>query len=156
FERAFVRRMQDAKQGDPMQEGIVLGPLARRDLREQLHRQVEESLRRGAKLRLGGGIPPGPGAFYPATGVIEVAPGMPAPDEEVFGPVAALIPAKDEADAVRIANDTSFGLGATVFTKDLARGEKIAKEALDAGACFVNAMVRSDPRLPFGGVKSSG
>ena len=107
-------------------------------------------------MALGGATPAGPGAFYPPTVLIDVAPGMPAYHEETFGPVAAIISARDEADAIRIANDTPFGLGAAVFTADSARGERIAAEALEAGTCFVNAQVHSDPRLPFGGIKESG
>ena len=101
-------------------------------------------------------MPDGPGAFYPPTILTNVQKGMPAHDEEVFGPVAAVIAASNEEDAIRIANDTSYGLGAAVFTKDLARGEWIAAERLEAGSCFVNAFVKSDPRLPFGGIKASG
>jgi succinate-semialdehyde dehydrogenase/glutarate-semialdehyde dehydrogenase len=160
LERAFTERMVDLMrektQGQPTEPGIDLGPLARRDLRDQLHAQVTESVRRGAVRALGGTVPPGAGAFYPPTVLTSVRPGMPAYEEETFGPVAAVITVDDEADAIRIANDSPFGLGAAVFTKDRARGERIAAEELDAGACFVNAFVRSDPRLPFGGVKDSG
>jgi succinate-semialdehyde dehydrogenase/glutarate-semialdehyde dehydrogenase len=102
-----------------------------------------------------GEIPLGKGAYYPPTVLSDVKPGMPAYDEELFGPVAAIIKAKDEQDAVRIANDTIFGLGAAVFTKDVARGERVARD-LEAGCTFVNALVASDPRLPFGGIKESG
>lgn len=98
----------------------------------------------------------GQGAFYPPTVLTNVRKGMPAYEEEMFGPVAAVIPVKDEAEAIRIANDSVFGLGAAVFTRDMARGERIAAEELEAGCCFVNALVKSDPRLPFGGVKESG
>jgi succinate-semialdehyde dehydrogenase/glutarate-semialdehyde dehydrogenase len=111
---------------------------------------------RGAVLLLGGEIPAGEGAFYPPTVLTEVKKGMPAYDEELFGPVAAIIPVADEREAIRVANDSSFGLGAAVFTQDLARGERIAAEELEAGSCFVNDFVRSDPRLPFGGIKESG
>ncbi len=156
FAERFVERMRARRAGNPMDEGVDLGPLARRDLRERLHAQVAESVRRGAKVLLGGEIPPGPGAFYPATVLDNVGPGMPAYDEETFGPVAAVIAARDEADAIRIANDSSFGLGAAVFTRDSERGERLAREAIEAGSCFVNSLVRSDPRLPFGGVKESG
>ena len=100
-------------------------------------------------------MPAGPGAFYPPTVLAGVRPGMPAYDEELFGPVAAVLPSADEPEAVRIANDSVFGLGGAVFTRDLARGERIARE-LEAGCCFVNDLVRSDPRLPFGGIKESG
>jgi succinate-semialdehyde dehydrogenase/glutarate-semialdehyde dehydrogenase len=156
FEKLFVERMQAAKMGDPLAEETEIGPQARRDLRDDLHRQVQESLEKGAKLLLGGEVPEGLGAFYPPTVLSEVRKGMPAYDEELFGPVAAIIPVEDEAEAIRVANDSLFGLGAAVFTKDVARGERIAAEALEAGNCFVNAFVKSDPRLPFGGVKESG
>ena len=133
-----------------------MGPLARRDLRDELQRQVEASTAMGARLLLGGSIPPGPGAFYPPTVLTNVAPGMPAWDEELFGPVAAIICVRDEAEALQVANGSRFGLGAAVFTRDRARGERIAASELEAGNCFVNALVRSDPKLPFGGVKDSG
>jgi succinate-semialdehyde dehydrogenase/glutarate-semialdehyde dehydrogenase len=156
FTESMVHLMREKTQGLPTEPGVDLGPLARRDLRDQLHAQVTESVRRGAVRSLGGTVPPGHGAFYPPTVLTSVRPGMPAYDEETFGPVAAIITAEDEADAIRIANDSPFGLGAAVFTKDRARGERIAAEEFEAGACFVNAFVRSDPRLPFGGVKDSG
>ncbi|HZV90668.1 MAG TPA: NAD-dependent succinate-semialdehyde dehydrogenase [Candidatus Nitrosocosmicus sp.] len=156
FTESMVQLMREKTQGLPTEPGVDLGPLARRDLRDQLHAQVTESVRRGAVRALGGTVPPGHGAFYPPTVLTSVRPGMPAYDEETFGPVAAIITADDEADAIRIANDSPFGLGAAVFTKDRARGERIAAEEFEAGACFVNAFVRSDPRLPFGGVKDSG
>ena len=155
FTARFVERMKAKKVGDPLVEGTDVGPQARHDLRDQLHAQVQQSIRRGARLLLGGEIPPGTGAFYPATVLADVKPGMPAYDEELFGPVAAIIGAKDENDAVRIANDSLFGLGGAVFTKDTERGERIAAR-LDAGATFVNTLVASDPRLPFGGIKASG
>jgi succinate-semialdehyde dehydrogenase/glutarate-semialdehyde dehydrogenase len=156
FTESMVHLMREKTQGLPTEPGVDLGPLARRDLRDQLHAQVTESVRRGAVRSLGGTVPPGHGAFYPPTVLTSVRPGMPAYDEETFGPVAAIITADDEVDAIRIANDSPFGLGAAVFTKDRARGERIAAEEFEAGACFVNAFVRSDPRLPFGGVKDSG
>jgi succinate-semialdehyde dehydrogenase/glutarate-semialdehyde dehydrogenase len=139
-----------------MEEATEVGPLARHDLREALHRQVQESLRKGARLLLGGEIPEGPGAYYPPTVLTDVPKGSPAYEEELFGPVAAIIPVRNEAEAIQVANDTAFGLGAAVFTRDEARGERIAREDLEAGCCFVNDFVRSDPRLPFGGVKESG
>ncbi len=156
FEELFVAQMKSHKMGDPLAEETQIGPQARRDLRDELHRQVQRSIERGARCVLGGIIPEGPGAFYPPTVLTNVQKGMPAYDEEMFGPVAAIIAAKDEADAIRIANDTIFGLGAAVFTQDLQRGERIAVEELEAGCCFVNAFVKSDPRLPFGGTKESG
>jgi succinate-semialdehyde dehydrogenase/glutarate-semialdehyde dehydrogenase len=156
FEKLLVERMRSRIMGDPLDDQTALGPLARHDLREQLHRQVEQTIRRGARCLLGGQIPEGPGAFYPATVLTGVSKGMPAYDEETFGPVAAVIGVKDEAEAVAVANDSQFGLGAAVFTRDAARGERIATRELEAGCCFVNDFVRSDPRLPFGGVKQSG
>jgi succinate-semialdehyde dehydrogenase/glutarate-semialdehyde dehydrogenase len=155
FLERFVATMEAKIMGDPRGE-VDLGPQARRDLRDDLHRQVEESVDAGARLLLGGATPDGPGAFYPPTVLADVVPGMPAWDEELFGPVAAVIAARDERQAVAIANDTSFGLGAAVFSADVERAERIARDELEAGACFVNAFVRSDPRLPFGGIKESG
>lgn len=156
FEQGMLAAMKGYRMGDPLDEATDLGPQARLDLRDTLHEQVEKSVAAGAKLLLGGEVPSGPGAFYPPTLLTDVTPGMPAFDEETFGPVAAVVEAKDEDDAVRLANLTSYGLGAAVFTEDLARGERIANERLEAGSCFVNAFVRSDPRLPFGGIKTSG
>ncbi|MFO7259814.1 MAG: NAD-dependent succinate-semialdehyde dehydrogenase [bacterium] len=156
FERLFVERMRAARVGDPLDEQTEVGPLARHDLRDGLHELVQASVRAGARLLLGGEIPEGPGAFYPPTVLTDVKKGMPAFEDESFGPVAAIVPAKDEAEAIRLANESRFGLGAAVFTRDRERGERIATEELEAGSCFVNALVRSDPRLPFGGVKESG
>jgi succinate-semialdehyde dehydrogenase/glutarate-semialdehyde dehydrogenase len=156
FEDMFIAYMQTKKMGNPMEEDIDIGPQARFDLREDLHRQVAQSIEKGAKCLLGGEIPNGKGAYYPPTVLSGVKKGMPAYEEEVFGPVAAIISVKDEKEAIQVANDTSFGLGAAIFTEDLQRGERIATYELEAGSCFVNAFVKSDPRLPFGGVKSSG
>jgi len=156
FEEAFVTAMRRQVMGAPSDRSATLGPLARRDLREKLHQQVQESLRRGARLLLGGEIPPLPGWFYPPTVVTDVHPGMPVFDEETFGPVAAIVPVRDEREAIALANASPYGLGAAVFTRDRDRGEYIARELLQAGSCFVNAYVRSDPRLPFGGIKHSG
>jgi succinate-semialdehyde dehydrogenase/glutarate-semialdehyde dehydrogenase len=156
FEKLFTQRMAQAKMGDPLAEETEVGPQARLDLREDLHRQVLQSIKKGARLLLGGKLPEGKGFFYPPTVLTDVTKGMPAYDEELFGPVGAIVPVKDEEEAVQVANETSFGLGAAVFTKDVARGERIAAEKLEAGCCFVNDFVRSDPRLPFGGVKDSG
>jgi succinate-semialdehyde dehydrogenase/glutarate-semialdehyde dehydrogenase len=129
--------------------------MARRDLREALHAQVGASLARGARLVVGGVVPEDRGAFYPATVLAGVTPGMPAFDEEVFVPVAAVVRARDADDAVRLANLSRFGLGASVWTRDSALGERVAGQ-IQAGSVFVNGMVKSDPRLPFGGIKASG
>ncbi|MEM1206220.1 MAG: NAD-dependent succinate-semialdehyde dehydrogenase [Acidobacteriota bacterium] len=156
FEARFVAHMAAAVVGDPLDPGVEVGPMARRDLRDGLHRQVLRSLEGGARCLLGGQPPEGPGAFYPPTVLTDVGPGTPAYGEELFGPVAAVLPVRDEAEAIRVANDSPYGLGAAVFTRDLERGERIASEELDAGCCCVNGLVQSDPRLPFGGVKDSG
>ena len=156
FETLFVEQMQKRTMGDPLSEETDLGPMARHDLRDELHRQVLESLSQGAVRLTGGDIPDDVGAFYPPTVLTEVKKGMPAYDEELFGPVAAIITASNETEAVQLANDSVFGLGAAVFTQDTARGQRIASEELEAGCCFVNSFVKSDPRLPFGGIKESG
>jgi succinate-semialdehyde dehydrogenase/glutarate-semialdehyde dehydrogenase len=156
FERLFVEQMRAKRMGDPMDESVEIGPLARLDLRDNLHRQVAESMGKGAGCLLGGRIPEGAGAFYPPTVLTRVRKGMPVFDEETFGPVAAIIRVKNEREAVRVANDSNFGLGAAVFTQDIERGQRIAAQELEAGSCFVNAFVKSDPRLPFGGIKESG
>lgn len=156
FETVFVKRMQESVMGDPMSEKTFVGPQASLSLRDELHEQVVTSIQKGAKCLLGGTIPDQPGAWYPPTVLTDVKPGMPAYDDEIFGPVASIIAANDEADAIRIANDTVFGLGAAVFTADKMRGKQIAEKELHAGCCFVNEMVQSDPRLPFGGIGESG
>jgi succinate-semialdehyde dehydrogenase/glutarate-semialdehyde dehydrogenase len=155
---AFVRRFVDAasklQTGDPNDAATTLAPMARQDLRDELHRQVAGSVANGATVLLGG--KPGNGyADYPASILDNVQPGMPAYDEELFGPVASILRVKDQAEAVRVANDTSFGLGGSVWTADTERGERVAQQ-LQCGAAFVNSIVRSDVRLPFGGTKRSG
>jgi len=155
FLDAFVAAMRTRRMGDPLALGTQVGPQARHDLRANLHRQVEASVRRGAQLVLGGTLPEGPGFYYAPTVLAAVAEGMPAFDEEVFGPVAAVIRVKDESQAVRVASASRYGLGASVWTADSARGERLARE-LEAGSVFVNGLVKSDPRLPFGGIKRSG
>jgi succinate-semialdehyde dehydrogenase/glutarate-semialdehyde dehydrogenase len=156
FENSFVELMKQKKMGDPMNNQIDVGPLAREDLRNELHQQVVNSIENGAICLLGGEIPNHSGAYYPPTILTNVKKGMPAHDEELFGPVAAIISAKDENHAVEIANDSIFGLGAAVFTQNLEKGERIATRELEAGCCFINDFVKSDPRLPFGGIKQSG
>jgi succinate-semialdehyde dehydrogenase/glutarate-semialdehyde dehydrogenase len=156
FEELFIQKMKSKKMGDPFDEANHLGPQARTDLRNELHEQMKVSVSNGAKLLIGGKIPNMKGAYYPPTVLTNVSPGMPAYDDEIFGPVASLIKVKNEKEAIKVANSTSFGLGAAVFTKDIERGERIAEKELIAGSCFVNDSVRSDPRLPFGGVKESG
>ena len=157
FLKKFKAKMKSKKMGDPMKENTDIGPMARFDLRDELHEQVEKSVEKGARIILGGKIPANrKGAFYPATILVNVAPGMPAYDDELFGPVASVIKVANQDEAIEVANDSKFGLGAAVFTKDRKLGEYIATRQLQAGACFVNAYVRSDPRLPFGGIKASG
>jgi succinate-semialdehyde dehydrogenase/glutarate-semialdehyde dehydrogenase len=156
FVERLVARMKAAKVGNPKDESTEVGPLARRDLRDALHHQVRASVEAGAELLLGGVVPDGDGWFYPPTVLRNVGPGMPAYDEELFGPVAVVIAVENEDEAVRVANDSVYGLGGAVFTQDLARGEEIARERLDVGCAFVNDFVRSDPSLPFGGVRDSG
>ncbi len=155
FLERFTTEMRARNVGDPLDPTTQIGPQARLDLREKLHWQVQESVKRGARVVLGGELPAGRGAFYPPTVLVAVEPGMPAFDQETFGPVAAVIRARDEAGAIRIANTSPYGLGAAVWTRDAQRGERVARE-IEVGSVFVNGLVKSDPRLPFGGVKRSG
>ena len=141
--------------GDP-KDDVDIGPMVSIEAREEVHQQVLKSIEDGANLKIGGEIPKIPGAFYPITLLSNVKPGVVAFDEEIFGPVFAVIKAKDENHAIDLANDSPFGLGAAVFTKNINKGEEIAKNRLNAGLCFVNDFVKSDPRLPFGGIKQSG
>jgi succinate-semialdehyde dehydrogenase/glutarate-semialdehyde dehydrogenase len=159
--KEFEQRMAEAFDavrwgGDPMDNSMRIGPMARADLRDSLHEQVMDSKANGAKILCGGKLPEGPGAFYPPTVLTNVKKGMPAYDEELFGPVAAIIEAKDEADALRKANDSIYGLGGAIFSKNRKRAEQLAAKEMQSGNCFVNAQVHSDPRLPFGGTKQSG
>ena len=156
FVEEFTHQMAAAQFGDPADESSDLGPMARADLRDELHQQVIDSVAKGAEVIIGGEIPNRKGAYYPPTILENVKPGMPAYDEELFGPVASLIQVKNLKEAIAVANDTEFGLGAAVFTSNEKQGETIAEMQLEAGACFVNDFVKSDPRLPFGGIKSSG
>ncbi|HEV2127117.1 MAG TPA: NAD-dependent succinate-semialdehyde dehydrogenase [Thermomicrobiales bacterium] len=156
FEQKLVDAFRTYRMGDPLDDETNIGPLAREDLRDDVHAQVMKSVEAGAKVLIGGEIPEGKGAWYPPTILDSVRQGMPVHDEEVFGPVAAVIATKDEDEAVSIANNTRYGLGAAIFTEDFERGERIAAERIEVGSCFVNAFVKSDPRLPFGGIKESG
>jgi succinate-semialdehyde dehydrogenase/glutarate-semialdehyde dehydrogenase len=156
LEERVIALMAEHALADPREEGCRLGPIARLDLRENLADQVRRSRERGARLLLGGLVPDREGWWYPATVLSQVAPGMPAFDEEIFGPVAALCWAKSEEDALELASRTAYGLGASLFTQDRERGEKLAAQRLHAGCVCVNALVKSDPRLPFGGVMDSG
>ena len=156
FVEAVVEGMRSANVGDPFRDETEVGPLARQDLRDLLHVQVQKSLDKGAQCLTGGEVPPVPGWYYPPTVLTNIRPGMPAYAEELFGPVASVLSVRHRKDAIRVANDTSFGLGAAVFTADVKEGERIAREELNAGCCFVNTFVKSDPRLPFGGTMNSG
>ena len=156
FVQLIINELEQIIIGDPLDSNTTIGPLARADLRLKLHQQVQKSIAQGAKLVLGGILPTGKGFYYPPTLLLNVKPGMPAYDEELFGPVVCVLRADDQAHAITLANDTRFGLGAAVFTADLIKGEKIARDHLQAGNCCVNSMVTSDPRLPFGGIKQSG
>ena len=150
------QKIKNMKMGDPLDSTIDIGPMINNDARDELHEQVLLSVDKGAILRSGGKIPDKEGSFYPPTLLTNVKPGMPAFDDELFGPVAVIISAKDEDHAIELANKTNYGLGAAIFTRDLDKGEKIATNKLEAGSCFVNDFVKSDPRLPFGGIKESG
>jgi succinate-semialdehyde dehydrogenase / glutarate-semialdehyde dehydrogenase len=156
FEEKFVARMKAARMGPPAGEETDMGPMARGDLREALDRQVQASVAAGARCLLGGALPEGPGYYYPPTVLTNVAPGMPAYEKEIFGPVAAIIPVENTEEALRVANDTAYGLGAALFSKNIEAAEAMVQEEIEAGGCFVNSIVRSDARLPFGGIKASG
>lgn len=156
FTSLFINEMKKKKMGDQFDETVDVGPQARTDLRDELHAQVLESINKGANLILGGKISNDEGAFYPPSILENVKKGMPAYDDELFGPVASLIKVKNENEAIEVANDSVFGLGAALFTSDLEKGEKIAKEKIYSGSVFVNDFVKSDPRLPFGGINESG
>jgi succinate-semialdehyde dehydrogenase/glutarate-semialdehyde dehydrogenase len=155
FLARFKAGVEALKLGDPMDPNTTMGPMARDDLRDELHLQVKDSIAAGAKAITGCKPVEGPGAFYEPSILDRVAPGMRAYSEELFGPVAIVIRARDEVDALRIANESEFGLGGSVWTGDLERGERIARK-IESGCSFVNGFVKSDPRLPFGGVKRSG
>ncbi len=152
----IIKLAKEYKMGDPLDPATRFGPMARKDLRDQLHQQVLTSKSKGANVLMGGQIPQCTGFYYMPTVLGNVHPGMPAFDEELFGPVISIITAKDKSHAIELANQGKYGLGAAVFTRDLALGEQIATQEIEVGACFVNGFVASDPRLPFGGVKQSG
>jgi succinate-semialdehyde dehydrogenase/glutarate-semialdehyde dehydrogenase len=156
FKLKFVSLMSQATFGNPLDSQTTIGPLARLDLRNQLHLQVTKSRDLGATILLGGYIPDGAAAFYPPTVLENVIPGMPAYHEELFGPVAVLFRFKTEEEAIQIANDTVFGLGAGIFTADIEKAKVLAEKGLVAGSVYINDFVKSDPRLPFGGIKESG
>lgn len=155
FIERFKARVEELQAGDPMDESTSLAPMARQDLRDELHQQVADSLTAGAVAVTGCEPLPGPGAYYAASIIDQVKPGMRAYEEELFGPVAIVMRARDEAEAMQIANDSPFGLGGSIWTEDARRGERLARD-MESGCCFVNGMVKSDPRLPFGGIKQSG
>ncbi len=156
FEKLVLEKIKRYKMGDPADENTNFGPMARKDLRNEVHQQVQECVKKGATLITGGEIPDKKGFYYPPTALKNVKKGMPAMDDEIFGPVIVFVDAKDEADAIRIANESRFGLASGVFTKDIERGLDIAMNKIHAGSCYVNGYVASDPRLPFGGIKFSG
>lgn len=156
FEKRLIDLMSRIKMGNPTDSTVKLGPLARKDIRDELHKQVLATIAHGANCVLGGSIPEIDGWFYPPTLLTNVKKGMVAYEEELFGPVAVIIEAKDQKEALEIANDTAFGLGGAIFTSKLSEGEKIAEKIIEAGYVAVNSFVKSDPRLPFGGIKQSG
>ncbi len=156
FSQLFVEKMKHKICGDPKQKATDLGPLSRADLRDGLHRLVKAAIKKGATLALGGEIPEGPASFYPPTVLLGVNEENPAFREETFGPVAAIIRARDEEHAIELANRSSYGLGSAVFSSDHHRALEIARHRLDAGMSFINDSVKSDVRIPFGGVKDSG
>ncbi|MDL5361051.1 NAD-dependent succinate-semialdehyde dehydrogenase [Halalkalicoccus sp. NIPERK01] len=155
FVERFTEEMESLSMGDPMDENTDIGPQAREDLVEDVHEQVEGSVEAGAELAVGGELPDEEGNFYPPTVLTEVPRDAPAATEEVFGPAAAVFRVESEGEAIEVANDTDFGLGASIWTEDVERGERLARR-VEAGCVFVNELVKSDPRIPFGGVKNSG
>ncbi len=155
FAESQVEIISAMKMGDPLEDDTEVGPMARLDLLEELDEQVQRSIKAGAQLLCGGKRAERPGAFYLPTVLTNVTKGMPAYDEETFGPVTAVITVKDTEEAIEVANDSPFGLGGSVWTRDVAKGEAVARQ-IETGAMFVNGLTKSDPRLPFGGVKRSG
>ena len=156
FVSAFVEQMKAIEMGDPMDEASQLGPLSSQDQFDTVKDQVEQSVANGARVLCGGTVPDRKGAYYPATVLVDVKPGMPAYDDEIFGPVAAVIRAKDDEDAMRIANDSRYGLGGGIFCSDEERAIKLARDHFDTGMVRINSFGAADPNMPFGGVKDSG
>ncbi len=156
FRQRIIDKFQSKKSGDPMDDSSDLGPLARKDLQEKLHEQVEDSVKKGATVAVGGELPEGKGSFYPPTILENVKKGQPAYDDELFGPVASLIRAQDQEDALRIANDSRYGLGGAIFSKDEEKAIRLAREEFDTGMVYINGYGLANPALPFGGVKNSG
>lgn len=156
FRDRLVKEFAKYELGDPMLETSKIGPMAREDLRTKLHEQVEESVKKGATITLGGEIPAGKGAYYPATILEDVKPGQPAYEDELFGPVASLIRAKDQDDALRLANDSRYGLGGAIFSKDEDKAIRLARDYFDTGMVYINGYGLANPAMPFGGVKDSG
>ena len=155
FVAEFVAGVSKLKIGDPLEADVSIGPMARANLRDTLHSQGERSIAAGASLKMGGAFVERPGFYYQPTVLDNVTPAMPVFVEETFGPVAAIIRVKDVEEALRLANQTEFGLGAAIWTRDIDKARQLARR-IDAGAVFINGMVASDPRLPFGGIKRSG
>lgn len=156
FLEKFVGRFEGVKLGDPTDKDSDMGPMSSADLRDDLQKQVDESVSKGAKIACGGKIPDGPGAFYPATVLTDVAPGQPAYDDELFGPVASVIRAKDDEDAMRLANDSRYGLGGGILCGNTDRAIELASKHFDTGMVYINTYGVADPSMPFGGVKNSG
>jgi succinate-semialdehyde dehydrogenase/glutarate-semialdehyde dehydrogenase len=152
FIQEFLIQLKTLRQGDPFNKNITTGPMARPDLANALQYQINHSVQLGAKLEWGGEVN---GCNFQPALLLDVKKGMPAFEEETFGPVAAVIVARDEQDAVRLANDSRYGLGGSIWTRDLEKGIALARQ-METGAVFINALVKSDPRLPFGGIKKSG
>ena len=156
FKEAFVKGMEAIETGDPTVRETAMGPMVTKEMREKLHKQLKESVDKGAEILTGGELPEGKGFFYPATVLGNVKPGQPAYEEEFFGPVASLIKAKDNEDAMRIANDSRFGLGGGIFSKDEEKARELAIKHFDTGMVFINSFGLAQPNMPFGGVKDSG
>lgn len=156
FVQGFTERFEAVQMGDPTQDGTQLGPIVTRTQRDELHEQVEQSVAKGARALVGGTVPEDTGWFYPATVLVDVAPGQPAYDDELFGPVASIIRATDDEDAMRLANDSRFGLGGGIFSRDVERAKELAAKHFDTGMVFINTFDIAKPNMPFGGVKASG